>query len=80
MSGSDIGNLIVSIDMSIADSDERIQEQVARYIELHSDEIAQEIAAHGDAIIPTFAGDYVLTEDQLRRIAGEAPQLEESAR
>jgi hypothetical protein len=74
MSGTDVTGLISRIDASIADSDERIQEEVAAYIEEHPEEVGEQIAKHGTALIPTFAGDYLLTEEQLTEIASlEAP-------
>lgn len=71
MSGSDVAELVTRIDESIAASDERIQAEVAAYIEEHPDKIGQQIAEHGVASIPTFAGEYLLTELQLREIAND---------
>jgi hypothetical protein len=72
MSGAEVTGLITRIDESIADSDQRIQNEVAEYVELHPDFVGEQIADHGFAKIPTFAGDYTLTEEQLREIAGVA--------
>jgi hypothetical protein len=72
MSGVEVTGLITRIDESIADSDRRIQDEIAEYVESHPDDIGLQIANHGFAKIPTFAGDYTLTEEQLREIAGVA--------
>jgi hypothetical protein len=76
MSGSEVAELVATIDESIASSDERIQAQVAAYVEAHPDDVGEQIAEKGVAVIPTFAGNYMLTEAQLKEIAGDSVQLE----
>lgn len=76
MSGPNVSKLVNQIDDSIVDSDERIQEEVAAYVELHPEDVGEQIAKYGSALIPTFAGDYTLTEEQLRESAGDVQQLE----
>lgn len=72
MSGFEVGGLISRIDASIKDSDFRIQQEVAEYIDQHPDVVGTQIAENGVAKIPTFAGDFLVTEEQLREIAGIA--------
>jgi hypothetical protein len=45
-------------------------------VEAHPDDVGEQIAEKGVAVIPTFAGNYMLTEAQLKEIAGESVQLE----
>ena len=72
MSGFEVGGLISRIDASIEESDHRIQEEVAEYIDQHPDVVGEQIAETGVAKIPTFAGEFLLTEQQLRELAGAA--------
>jgi hypothetical protein len=77
MSGHDMAGLIERIDASIEESDERIQTEVEAYLERHPEEVGKQIAETGYAKIPTFAGMYTLTEDELSELAGEyAGELE----
>lgn len=69
MSGAEIGTLVTLIDRSIADSDSRIQSEVGQFVDAYPDEVGQQIAMTGFALIPTFAGYYRLTEEQLDEIA-----------
>jgi hypothetical protein len=76
MSGGDVTRLLNRIDDSIKDSDLRIQEEIASYIELNPSRVGEQIVKTGHASIPTFAGIYTLTEAQLEEIVREANSLE----
>jgi hypothetical protein len=76
MSGAEATGLVNLIDESIHTSEERIQAEVADYIEAHPEIIGEQIAERQFAEIPTFAGVYRLTEEQLLEIASQCPHLE----
>jgi len=61
--------LIERIDEGVEASDERIQKEVAAYVEGCMEDVARQIATDGKATVPTFAGDYILTEKHLQEAA-----------
>lgn len=63
--------LTADIERGIKDSDDRIQSEVAAYIENHMDEVAKDLADSGRCLIPTFAGDFTLTVEHLEEIANQ---------
>jgi len=62
--------IIHRIDKGIADSEVRIQEEVADYIDTYASRIGEQLAQYGSVAIPTFAGDFILTLEHLQEIAG----------
>jgi len=70
MSGADLAGMLEQISASASTIDERIQEEVAAYVDKHPDDVGRQLAESGEARIPTFAGEYVLTEADLRSVAG----------
>jgi hypothetical protein len=65
MSGTEVAGLIESIDASIADNKNRVEAEVTEFIRENAEMIAEEIATKGFVTIPTSAGDYKITEQDL---------------
>jgi hypothetical protein len=70
MSGTDLVGMLEQINASASTMDDRIQEEVAAYVDKHPAQVGSQLAESGEARIPTFAGEYVFTEADLRSIAG----------
>jgi len=69
MSGTEVAGLIGSIDLSIAENKQRLENEVASYIGENQDSVVAEIAKNGFVTVPTSAGDIKITEQQLETVA-----------
>lgn len=65
MSGTEVVGLVESIDASILDNRNRVEAEVTAFLDENAEMIAEEIATKGFAMIPTSAGDYKITEQDL---------------
>lgn len=73
MSGQELSTVMERIDADIVANRDRLRDDINKYLVENVDLIVDQLRRNRSAVVPTFAGDQILTEAEIRNFLAKHP-------